>query len=355
MDINSTGKEKKISLLKHLKHKIFFLFRLNYHPSIKVYNGFGNAQKIIVMGHVLKLSPMPRKTYRKNWIVNFFSILRLFMVVPFSNAKVKIEWMGNTYYVEAAKDGFFRVEIFPEQVPNVGWQKVLVRLNEKRYVLSDIKAAGEIYIPFASQNAFISDIDDTFLISHSARLRKRLYVLLTKNARTRKPFEGVVNHYQLLAANNQPAHQPNPFFYVSGSEWNLYDLITEFSVANHLTKGVFLLSQLKRLSGFWRSGQNDLTTKFVRITRIIESFPHLRFVLLGDDSQKDPEIYFSIASHFPENILAVYIRAVHPSSSKKTQSILNEVESKGISCCYFKHSAEAVIHSKMIGLINEEI
>jgi phosphatidate phosphatase APP1 len=274
------------------------------------------------------------------------------MVVPFSNAKVMIEWMGNTYYIKAEKDGFFRIEIFPEQVPKVGWQQVLVRLNEKRYLLNDIKATGEVYIPFASQHAFISDIDDTFLISHSARLRKRFYVFFTKNARTRKPFEGVINHYQLLAANNQPAHQANPFFYVSGSEWNLYDFIAEFSVANHLPKGVFLLSQLKRLSGFLRSGQNDLTTKFVRITRIIEAFPHLHFVLLGDDSQKDPEIYFSIASHFPDNILAVYIREVHRSNSEKTQSVLNEIESKGISCCYFKHSAEAVVHSKMIGLIS---
>ncbi len=352
MKKNLLRKEKKIPLLKRLKHKIFFLFRFNNHPVIKVYNGFGNAQKIIVMGHVLKLSPMPRKTYRKPWVTNFFSILRLFMVVPFSNAKVMIEWMGNTYYIKAEKDGFFRIEIFPEQVPKVGWQKVLVRLNEKRYLFNDIKATGEVYIPFASQHAFISDIDDTFLISHSARLRKRFYVLFTKNARTRKPFEGVINHYQLLAANNQPAHQANPFFYVSGSEWNLYDFIAEFSVANHLPKGVFLLSQLKRLSGFLRSGQNDLTTKFVRITRIIEAFPHLHFVLLGDDSQKDPEIYFSIASHFPDNILAVYIRAVHRSNSEKTQSVLNEIESKGISCCYFKHSAEAVVHSKMIGLIS---
>lgn len=352
MDINSTSKEKKISVLKSLKQKIFFLFRLNYNPVIKVYHGFGNTQKIIVMGHVLKLSPMPRKTYRKNWIVNFFSILRLFMVIPFSNAKIKIEWMENTYYVEAQKDGFFRVEIFPEQLPKVGWQKVLVRLNEKRHFLSDIKATGEVYIPFASQHAFISDIDDTFLISHSARLRKRLYVLLTKNAHTREPFEGVVNYYQLLAASNQPAHQANPFFYVSGSEWNLYNLIAEFAVANHFPKGVFLLSQLKRLSGFWRSGQNDLTTKFVRITRIIEAFPHLRFVLLGDDSQKDPAIYHAIASHFPDNILAVYIRAVHPYNLEKTQSLLNDIESKGISCCYFKHSAEAVIHSKMMGLIS---
>ena len=353
MEINLSGKEKKIPLLKRVKHKIFFLFRLNDHPVIKVYNGFGNDQKIIVMGHVFKLSPMPRKTYRKNWITNLFSILRLFMVIPFSNANIRIEWMENIYYTEAEKDGFFRLEIFPEEALKIGWQLVSVTLNESWSYLSDIKGHGHIYIPFASQHAFISDIDDTFLISHSSRLRKRLYVLFTKNAHTRKPFAGVVNHYQLLAASNQPANQENPFFYVSGSEWNLYDFIVEFSVANELPKGIFLLSQLKGLMSFWKSGQTGLTTKFMRITRIIELFPHLRFVLLGDDSQKDPVIYLSIVSHFPDKILAVYIRAVHQSNSEKTQLIIKEMESKGISCCYFKHSAEAVIHSKVIGLIIE--
>ena len=81
-------KEKKLSLFKKINHKILFLFRLNHHPVVSVYRGYGNSEKIIAFGHVLKLSPMPRKTYRKNWIVNFFSMLRLFMVKPFVRAKV---------------------------------------------------------------------------------------------------------------------------------------------------------------------------------------------------------------------------------------------------------------------------
>ena len=348
---NSTHKEKKISLLKKIKQKIFFLFRLNHHPVIKVYNGFGNAEKIIVLGHVLKLSPMPRRYYRQNWVTNLFSILRLFMIIPFSNAKISIVWEGSIYHTQTEPDGFFRFEIFPVEAPNEGWQGVSVRLEEKKYYAQHIYGYGNIHIPFASAHAFISDIDDTFLVSHSSRLRRRLYVLFTKNARSRKPFEGVVNHYQLLACSGQTGNNTNPFFYVSGSEWNLYDFIVEFSLANHLPKGVFLLSHLKRITEFWKSGQNNLTTKFMRIVRIIEAYPHLQFILLGDDSQQDPDIYLSVASHFPEKIFAVYIRCVHKSNYEKVKLIMDEIESKGVICCYFKHSAEAVIHSKMIGLI----
>jgi phosphatidate phosphatase APP1 len=92
-------------------------------------------------------------------------------------------------------------------------------------------------------------------------------------------------------------------------------------------------------------------TKFTRIARVIEDFPHLLFVLLGDDSQKDPEIYLSVVKHFPEKIFAVYIRCVGNSLSQKVKLMIHEMESEGVLCCYFKHSAVADIHSKMIGLI----
>jgi len=319
-----------------------------------VYNGFGNAEKIIVLGHVLKLSPMPRKTYRQNWVTNLFSILRLFMVIPFSHAKISIEWGGIRYNSHTEDDGFFRFEIFPLKAPDEGWQRISVRLEEDKYRLQDIRGHGQVYIPFTSQVGFISDIDDTFLISHSARLRWRLYVLFTKNARSRKPFDGVVNHYRLLGCSGQSAENTNPFFYVSGSEWNLYDFIVEFIRTNDLPKGVFLLSQMKRFKDFWRSGQTNLSTKFMRIVRIIEAYPHLQFILLGDDSQQDPAIYSSIVSHFPDKVIAVYIRCVRQLNEEKVKLIISEIESKGVSCCYFKHSAEAVIHSKMIGLISPD-
>ncbi len=354
MKIHSEHKEKKNSLLKKIKRKIFFLLRLNNHPVIKVYHGYGNDEKIVVMGHVLKLSPFPRKTFRSNWLVNLFSMLRQFMVIPFSNTKISIEWQGIIHHTKTEDDGFFRFEFFPEIPPNKGWQKVLVRLEEEKYHLRVIQCIGEIYVPFPSQHGFISDIDDTFLISHSARLRRKLYVLFTKNARSRKPFKGVIHHYDLLARHNQVKENCNPFFYVSGSEWNLYNLIIEFSRVNDLPKGIFLLSSLKRLTQFWKSGSNNLMTKFTRIIRIIEAFPHLQFVLLGDDSQIDVNIYLSVVKHFPGKIFAVYIRQVGKTKNAETEDRIKEIESHSVYCCYFRHSSEAVIHSEMIGLIDKK-
>ena len=347
-------KEKKLSLFKKINHKILFLFRLNHHPVVRVYRGYGNFEKIIVFGHVLKLSPMPRKTYRRNWIVNFFSMLRLFMVKPFVRAKVSMEWNGTTHEAQTEDDGFFKFEWAPETKLESGWHVVTVFLKEEKYKRQHISGKGQVYIPYASEHAFISDIDDTFLISYSSRLRKRLYVLFTKNARSRKPFQGVVNHYRQLTKSGQDDRSFNPFFYVSSSEWNLYNFILEFSRENDLPKGVFLLNQIKRISEVFKTGQNKHSGKFTRIVRIIETYPHLQFILMGDDTQEDPNIYLGIAEHFPKNIFAVYIRRVHKNKYESVQVVADKIISSGVHCCYFQHSAEAIEHSKVIGLISEK-
>ncbi|MEO8765696.1 MAG: phosphatase domain-containing protein [Ginsengibacter sp.] len=345
-------KEKKLSLLSRIKKNILFLFRLDQNPVIKVYNGYGSSERVIAFGHVLKLSPMMRKTYRHNWLVNVFSMLRLFMVKPYKYAKLSMEWEGTTIYTTTQDDGFFKFEWAPALAPQPGWYPVTVNLEDDTSYSNKIRGVGKVNIPYNSTYAFISDIDDTFLVSHSSRLRKRLYVLLTKNARSRKPFAGVVNHYQLLAASGQKENINNPFFYVSSSEWNLFDFIMEFSAKNGLPQGVYLLSELKKFKDVWSTGQNKHATKFFRIVRIVEAFPHLHFVLFGDDSQEDPNIYLSLVEHFTDKIYAVYIRRIHKNKYQRVQKVVDKILNAGIPCCYFIHSEEAIGHSKNIGLIS---
>ncbi|MEO6637894.1 MAG: phosphatase domain-containing protein [Ginsengibacter sp.] len=338
-------------MFKKIRDQLLHLFKLNNKPVIKVYRGYGDAGKIIVFGHVLKLSPLGRKTYRQSWVVNIFSMLRLFMVKPYQHVKLQMEWDGQVYDTESQDDGFFRFELTPVKAPVPGWHNVRVNLNEEKYLSRTILGEGEFHIPVLSQYAFISDIDDTFLISHSSNLRRRLYVLFTKNARSRKPFEGVTKHYQLLAQQATEDKGDNSFFYVSSSEWNLYDFIVEFSRENQLPYGVYLLNQLKQLSQVLLTGQNKHTGKFTRIVRIIETYPHMQFVLLGDDTQEDPNIYLAVAEHFPANIFAVYIRRVNKTNFTTVEQTIAKIEIAGVHCCYFLHSTEAIEHSRSIGLI----
>lgn len=294
---------------------------------------------------------MERKTYRQNWVINTLSMLRLFMVQPYKKAKLSMEWEGVKAFTKSQDDGFFRFEFRASEGLKTGWHNISVQLEEEKHLSKKIQGHGEVFVPFTSSYVFVSDIDDTFLISHSSAIRRRMYVLLTKNARSRKPFAGVVNHYNLLSSSGQPECENSPFFYVSSSEWNLYDYIIEFSRENEMPKGVYLLNELKRFSQVWKTGQNKHGTKFFRIVRIVEAYPDRKFILFGDDSQEDPNIYSALVDHFKDKIFAIYIRKVHKSNFKTVQPLINKMIASGTHCCYFTHSAEAIADSKSIGII----
>ncbi len=352
-DFNAVGTGKKLSFFGKFKKGILHLFRLTNTPVVKVYHGYGSQQQMVVFGHVFSLSPIPRKRYRKNFWTNTFALIRSFMVQRVPRACVRMNWYGKVYETTTASDGFFRFEWSPERQMNAGIYKIEVDYFQKQgdftYIIA--KGAGSVIVPYTNQLAFISDIDDTFLISHSSNLRRRLYVLLTKNAHSRKPFEGVVNHYQLLASAQTTATHLNPFFYVSSSEWNLYDFIKEFTRKNDLPNGVYLLSQIKKLSEVWKTGATKHGTKFMRIARILEAYPTQKFVLLGDDSQMDPTIYAGIVTHFPGRIVSVYLRHVYEKNISNVRELIKQIQDAGIAVCHFVHSKEAIEHSYRIGLI----
>lgn len=332
------------SFFKRLKLKILRLLRLDANPTLRLYKGFGNREECNIYGHALSLAPLARKRYRNVVLYNTAALLRLFMVKPVKQARIELHWGNERYEVLTADDGFFHFQWKPLQAFEPGNHPV--RANWLHRVDDTVIASAEsdITIPSPADYAVISDIDDTFLISHSGNLRKRLLVLFTHNARSRRPFEGVVRHYQLLRSNNRL------FFYVSSSEWNLYDYIREFIRTQQLPDGIFLLNQIKTFSKIFSTGQGKHTGKFTRIVRIIEAYPDQQFILLGDDSQRDPEIYAEVVAHFPQNIHAVYIRKLQAAEKPAVLGKKRSIESAGVQFCYFYHSDEAIEHSLKIGL-----
>ena len=332
------------------KEKLLNIFRLTAKPTVKVYHGYGHNNCLTVFGHVFSLSPFPRKTYRQSFLYNTLALLRLFLVKPFANVDVVLDWKGKTHTTVTDTDGFFKFDWADEEPFEQGWQAVKISATVNNTLIAE--GTGRVYIPYPTQYIIVSDIDDTFLVSHSANLRKRLWVLFSQNARSRKPFEGVVRHYQLLAKSNTNEASPNPFFFVSSSEWNLYEYILEFAAVNHVPKGIFLLSQLKQFSQLLKTGQNNHGTKFTRIVRILQAFPKHRVVLLGDSSQQDPYIYESLVQHYPQQVRAVYIRDVFARNYNKVREVLDRIEAASIPCLLFKHSHDAILHSVKIGLIS---
>ncbi|MBC7949351.1 MAG: App1 family protein [Chitinophagaceae bacterium] len=317
---------------------------------VKIYHGFGHTHNLIVFGHVFRKKPAVRFSYRDNLFVNIYHLLRLFTVKPLPDVPVQLVLEDQVVKGKTEKDGFFKFEWSASHEINAGWHPVVANsLDDHGNVVAT--GEGKVFIPHSTQYGFISDIDDTVMISHSATIWRRLRELFVKNAHTRNAFKDVGKHYSLLAEAHTDEKTQNPFFYVSSSEWNLYDYLRDFFDHNKLPQGAFLLNQIKQWFQLFKTGKTKHDGKLIRIVRILDAFPKQKFILFGDNTQRDPFIYAAIAEKFPGHIFAVYIRNVVPSNERKTQEALDGLTSKGIHTCQFKESAEAIEHSQQIGLI----
>ncbi|MGB8705446.1 MAG: App1 family protein [Gillisia sp.] len=317
---------------------------------LKLYRGYVNEQELVVFGHVFKSWAPDKYRLDRKGLHHAFSIIHMFRIKPLDNVAVTLKFKDLEVTTKTLKDGYFRFTIPFDKKLKSGWHTYQVTCQ--LYNLGIVEK-GELLNPFKSKLGIISDIDDTFLISHSNNFFKKLYVMLSKNINKRKIFDDVVKHYRKLSIAGQDSDKAsNSFFYVSSSEWNLYDFIHDFAEIHDLPKAVIKLKKIKTgISDFLFTGRGNHDHKFEKIKDIIAFYPNLKYVLLGDDSQADPDLYERICKIYPLSIRAVYIRQISGQQKKETKKILKNIHEMGVETCYFKHSSKAIHHSKHIGII----
>ncbi|TRO66703.1 App1 family protein [Christiangramia sabulilitoris] len=318
---------------------------------LKLYRGYANDEELVVFGHLFESWAPDKYSIEKKGIKHAYAILHKFRIKPLKNYEVKLRFRDLEVTTKTMDDGYFRFTIPYNEDLEPGWHRyeVICKMHD-----FGIIETGELLKPYKSRFGIISDIDDTFLISHSNSFFKKLYVMLSKNLNKRKVFNDVVRHYKRLsiAGQDNKKKASNSFFYVSSSEWNLYDFIEEFAALHDLPKAVIKLKDIKTgLSDFIKSGRGDHDHKFIKIKDIISFYPKLKYVLLGDDSQHDAYLYEKICKSFPLNIRAVYIRQTSSKQKDKINKVLENIESMGVSVCYFRNSEKAIQHSERIDII----
>ncbi|WP_347050647.1 App1 family protein [Flavobacterium olei] len=317
-------------------------------PILQLYRGYANEQELIVMGHVLRREH--NYDFEKKKLKNATSILKLFRIKTIKNFDVYLHYNDTVIHTKTLDDGYFKFCIPLEKETQFGWMPYEVR---SKYGDQTVKCKGSFIRPHKGKLGIISDIDDTFLISHTNNLFLKIYILLFRNVNDRKVFKDVVAHYQALsAAGRNNTQEANAFFFVSSSEWNLYRFIAKFTRIHELPKAVFLLKDIKRgLTDFLMSGRGSHDHKFEKIKHVVEFYPTLKYVLMGDDSQHDPVLYEKICKIFPVTVIAVYIRQTGKSPKREVQKIMENLKSLNVAVCYFKDSSEATQHSRAIGII----
>ena len=317
-------------------------------PILQLYRGYANEQELIVMGHVFKT--LYDYDFQKKNFKNATSIVNLFRIKTIKNFDVYLKYEGQEIHTKTLDDGYFKFCIPLKKESHFGWIEYEVSIKHKNEIIT---VKGSFIRPHKGNLGIISDIDDTFLISHTHNIFRKIYILLFKSVNDRKVFKDVVPHYQALSsAGRNNKDEQNAFFYISSSEWNLYRFIVKFTKIHQLPRAVILLKDIKRgITDFFFSGRGNHNHKFDKIKHVLEFYPNLKYVLLGDDSQHDPFLYEQICKIFPVTVKAVYIRQTGKYKKETTKIILKNLEDLEVSVCYFKDSSEAILHSKSIGII----
>lgn len=253
-----------------------------------------------------------------DWWDNLLNSYRRFNPEPVSGISVDVSFRGHTVSAVSDEEGYYEAEFALEKSPCVDlWEMAEVRRSEGGPAFLQ----AVLCVPDNARFGVISDIDDTILESNITDWQTAIQLNLLHNAQTRKPLEGVGELYKAFQ-QERDGSGPNPIFYVSASPWNVYDLLVDFMALNGIPPGPIMLRDidLDRSSLLNNAGPRG---KLARIHDIIERYPTLNWVLVGDSGQIDAELYAQTVDKFPRRILAVYIRDIDPSSETERDKFVD--------------------------------
>ena len=343
-----------------LKYRVYYALGGPGPIKIQPYRGYGTRRELHLRGRVLEDRDITPASETDSWWKNLVNMYKRLQSHEVPHARLVARFQDVKREVTADEEGMFEVRIELSQ-PIGGsdtWQSVTVELIEP---LSDrqkgpVQATGKVLVP-PSDAPFgvISDIDDTVIQSDVSNFLRMISTVLLSNARTRLPLPGVAAFYRALHAGPTGGGK-SPMFYVSNGLWNLYDLLEDFFRVNRIPGGPVLLLRN------WGVYRDELLPtrqrghKLGLIRSILDVYPELPFILIGDSSEADPEVYHSIVHRYGDRILAVYIRNVSrdPERPKAIRALAQEILDAGSELVLADDSLSMARHAAGHGWIRED-
>lgn len=312
--------------------------------------GFGNHEKIFSKGRVLEKKDAGLAQETDSRWRNLIRMLRLFETDEVPRALVRARFENLENEIRADREGYFDIELNTGDRSQTGlWHDLDLELLEP--TINNTKTTGQILIPPASAKfGVISDIDDTVIKTNVTNRLKMLATTVLTNEHTRLPFEGVAEFYRALQMGRD-GDENNPIFYVSSSPWNLYTLLIEVFKKREIPLGPLFLKDFGTHTAF--NASDHQTHKLENIRRVLDTYPHLPFVLIGDDGEQDPQIYRQVVKEYPKKIRVIYIRRVRDNAavSEAELNLVREVRESGSQIIFAPDSEFAALHAAGENLI----
>ena len=203
------------------------------------------------------------------------------------------------------------------QLDLVAEHRLVPGIHRVSYSVANRKpVSANLYtIPASAKVGIISDVDDTIMITQAPVPWKAAYNLLFLDPKKKASVPGMSVLFTRIADLFPGA----PFFYLSTSPWNVESSIRNFITDHGFPEGPLLLRDLDpRPKTFVPTGPQH---KLEFAEQLMADFPDMKFILVGDDGQKDPTTYATIARRYPGRVLAIVIRELSPRESTGLASV----------------------------------
>lgn len=326
--------------------------RLGLGPiEILAYDGYGNASNLFVIGRVMADYNVSSARNTDSIWRNIINTLRRFRSHEIPFARIQATFQQQQTTVQADQEGHFRAEIeLTEPLASDRlWHDVELTVVAPPGPPATPTTGRVLVPPTGAEFGVISDLDDTVIQTNVLRVAQAARNTFLRNAYTRLAFPGVATFYQAL--HKGVDRGPNPIFYVSNMPWNLYDLMHDFFEIRHIPHGPMFLTNLGLTDTHFirRSGREH---KLEHIYQVLDTYPDLAFILIGDAGEEDADIYFETLQNHPGRIKAIYIRDLPGNENEAAiQNLIKEAASLHVDLVLVPDTLAAAEHAAQQGFI----
>lgn len=285
--------------------------RQGWREQVIAYTGYGAAAEsrdvVRVLGRVVLVEPasgrpgaaadataseaeLDQAHGRRGW--------RDFLTTPAGFVRITVTIGAATTTTSTDRSGYVDVELHGHGLA-AGWHEASITSAGGGAVHADVRVMDP-----EARVGIVSDVDDTVLVTHLPRPLVAAWNTFVRSETAREAVPGMAQ----LAGSVLWRFPNAPVFYLSTGAWNVAPTLVRFLRRNGYPVGPLLLTNWGATNtGWFRSGRDHKQRTLERLRR---EFPHVQWILVGDDGQHDPSIYREFARRHPSAVRAIAIRTL---------------------------------------------
>ncbi|WP_188052358.1 App1 family protein [Aureimonas fodinaquatilis] len=321
-------------------------------PMLMPYLGYAGEGGAWLRGRVLEDEGVVSAPHTTSALHNLWLTYKRFSTDQISGARVSWQFGDRSGEVVSDDSGYIEVNTPGVASGASPWLPVRLTLDHAPgYQPSSVMQEGLVRVVSpGARFVIVSDIDDTIIHTGANQLLRHWRVVTANSPESRIAFPGVAEFYHALAAGAD-GPETNPIFYVSSGPWNLFDLYDRFMALRGIPRGPMLLRNLSNDGLDWILRRHN-GHKTRMIEALLNAYPHLPFVLIGDSGQDDAAIYQDIATRFPGRVALVHIHDIRPASpGREVDRQIAALQENGIPVTLSATLVEAARLAESLGFV----